>query len=287
MSYAHPEALVSTEWLAAHLDDPKVAIVDGSFTLPGVTPTAQQNYASRHLAGAVFFDIDQIADHGNPLPHMLPTPDAFARAAGALGLGDGQRIVVYDLAGLGAAPRVWWMLRIFGHADVAVLDGGLPKWLAEGRPVTQDVPHPPVRRFTARFDPRLVRSKDELVANLASRREVVVDARSGGRFAGTAAEPRPGLRAGHIPGSVNLPSNELADAKTKTVLGADALAARLAAAGLSPDRPVVASCGSGVSACVIAFGMHLVGWPAVAIYDGSWSEWGLPGDTPIATGPAG
>ncbi len=176
------------------------------------------------------------------------------------------------------------MLRIFGHDDVAILDGGLPKWLAEGRPVTAAVPQPPERRFTPRFDRRLVRSKADLVANLASRRELVVDARADSRFAGTAPEPRPGLRSGHIPGAVNLPSDQISDPKSRTVLSAEALDARLRAAGLTPGQPVVASCGSGVTACVIAFGLHLVGWPEAAIYDGSWSEWGLPGDTPIATG---
>jgi thiosulfate/3-mercaptopyruvate sulfurtransferase len=286
MPYAHAEALVSTEWLASHGDDPAVSIVDGSFTLPGVSPTAQEHYARRHIQGAIFFDIDDIAVHANTLPHMLPSPELFAERAGRLGLGDGQKIVVYDIAGLGSAPRVWWMLRIFGHANVALLDGGLPKWLAEGRPVTDSVPHPPARRFTPHFDARLVRSKAEILANLASKREQVVDARAAPRFAGAAPEPRPGLRSGHIPGSANLPSDQLWDPKTRKVLPAAALEARLRAAGLSPDRPVVASCGSGVSACVIAFGMHLVGWPDAAIYDGSWSEWGLPGDTPVATGPA-
>ncbi len=284
MTYAHPESLVSTEWLAAHLEDPGVSLLDGSFTLPGVSPTAQENYARRHIPGAVFFDIDEIADHANPLPHMLPRPEQFAAQAGRLGLGDGQKIVVYDAAGLGSAPRVWWMLRVFGHRDVAILDGGLPKWLAEGRPVTAAVPQPPERRFTPRFEARLVRSRAEIAANLASRRELVVDARSAARFAGTAPEPRPGLRGGHIPGSVNLPSDQLSDPRTRTVLPAAALEARLGAAGVSPDVPVVASCGSGVSACVIAFGLHLLGWPEAAIYDGSWSEWGLPGDTPVATG---
>jgi len=286
MPYVHPEALVSTEWLAAHLDDPKVSIIDGSYTLPGVSPTAQEHYARRHIPGAVFFDIDAVSDHANPLPHMLPSPEEFARRVGRMGVGDGQKVVIYDIAGLGTAPRVWWMMRIFGHADVSILDGGLPKWLAEGRAVTDAVPQPPERHVTPRFDKRLVRSKAELLANLASKRELVVDARAAGRFAGTAAEPRPGLRSGHIPGSVNLPSDQFSDPKARTVLPAETIEQRLKAAGLGPDRPVVTSCGSGVSACVIAFGMHLVGWPDAAIYDGSWSEWGLPGDTPVATGAA-
>lgn len=285
MAYAHPESLVSTDWLARHLDDAGVAIVDASFKLPGIAPTAAEDYAKAHIPGAVFFDIDEVADHANPLPHMLPSPPEFARMAGRLGLGDAQQIVVYDTAGT-AATRVWWMLRVMGHGDVAVLDGGLRKWRAEGRPLTDAVPRPKEQRFTPRFDRALVRDKAHILANLESRREQVVDARAAARFAGSAPEPRPGLRAGHIPGAVNLPYDQLTDPKSGTFLPADALAARLKAAGLSPDQAVTASCGSGVSACVVAFALHLVGWKPAAVYDGSWSEWGLPGDTPVATGPA-
>jgi len=285
MAYAHPEALVSTDWLARHLGDAGVAIVDATFKLPGITPTAAEDYAKEHIPGAVYFDIDAVADHANPLPHMLPSPSEFARMAGALGLGDQQKIVVYDRAGT-AATRVWWMLRIMGHADVAVLDGGLRKWRAEGRPVTDALPRPREQCFTPRFDRALVRDRAQMLANIASRAEKVVDARAAARFAGAAPEPRPGLRAGHIPGAVNLPYEQLTDPKTGTFLPEDALAARLKAAGLSPDQAVTTSCGSGVSACVIAFALHLVGWKPAAVYDGSWSEWGLPGDTPIATGPA-
>jgi thiosulfate/3-mercaptopyruvate sulfurtransferase len=201
-----------------------------------------------------------------------------------LGIGDGHRVVVYDSAGFNSAPRVWWMLRVFGHADVAVLDGGLPKWLAEGRPVTDDVPMPRERHFTARLNTLLVRDKDQLIANLRSQREQVLDARAKGRFEGSTAEPRLGLRSGHIPGSLNLPYDQLADPETRTVLPPEALEARFAAAGLQRDRPVVCSCGSGVTACALAFGLHLLGWPDAAVYDGSWSEWGLPGGTPVATG---
>lgn len=284
MAYAHPEALVSTDWLAAHLGDPAVAIADATFTLPGVRPTGAERYAEAHIPGAVYFDIDAIADAADPLPHMLPRPADFARAMTALGLGDGCRIVVYDAAGLSSAPRAWWMLRGFGHEDVAVLDGGLPKWRAEGRPLTAAPPHPEPRPFTARFDPSRVRDKAALLANLASRREQVVDARAAARFAGTAPEPRPGLRPGHIPGSLNLPSDRLADPQTRTVLPAAAIEAQFRALGLTPETPVVTSCGSGVTACVLAFGLHLIGWREAAVYDGSWSEWGQPGDTPVATG---
>ena len=285
MPYANPDALVSTEWLAAHLDAPDLRIVDGTFTLPGVTPTGRELYLERHIPGAVFFDIDDIADEHNPLPHMLPSPEKFSAQMRKLGLGDGHKIVVYDSAGLSSAGRPWWMLRVFGHPDVAILDGGLPKWQAEGRPLTDDVPALRERHFTARLNTLLVRDREQVLGNLAAQREQVIDARSRARFEGSAKEPRAGLRSGHIPGSLNLPFDELTDRQTRTLLPAEALAARFAAAGLERGKPVVASCGSGVTACALAFGLHLLGWPDAAVYDGSWSEWGLPGDTPIATGP--
>jgi thiosulfate/3-mercaptopyruvate sulfurtransferase len=284
MPYANPDGLVSTEWLARHLDAPDLRIVDGSFTLPGVTPTAQELYARRHLPGAVFFDIDDIADERSPLPHMLPSAEKFAQRMRRLGLGDGHKIVVYDSTGLSSAARPWWMLRVFGHHDVAILDGGLPKWQAESRPVTDDTPAPRERHFTARLNTLLVRDKAQLLANLASGREQVLDARARGRFAGTQKEPRAGLRGGHIPGSLNLPYDELIDPKTRTMLPAEDLARRFAASGLERAKPVVTSCGSGVTACALAFGLYLLGWPDAAVYDGSWSEWGLPGDTPVETG---
>ena len=285
MPYANPDALVSTDWLARHLEAPDVRVLDGSFTLPGVSPTARELYTQRHLPGAVFFDIDDIADEATPLPHMLPSPEKFSQRMRRLGIGDGHKVVIYDSTGLNSAARPWWMLRVFGHRDVAILDGGLPKWQAEGRPLTDEPPAPRERHFTARLNTLLVRDKGQLLENLETRREQVLDARSRGRFAGTAKEPREGLRSGHIPGSLNLPYDELVDPKTRTVLPAEELARRFAGAGLERGKPVVTSCGSGVTACALAFGLHLLGWPDAAVYDGSWSEWGLPGDTPVATGP--
>jgi thiosulfate/3-mercaptopyruvate sulfurtransferase len=286
MPYAHPEALVASDWLATHLDDPQVRVVDASFTLPGVTPTARENYDRGHIPGAVFFDIDDIAAPGTTLPHMIPSPDLFAQKIGALGIGDGDKVVVYDSAGLSSAGRAWWMLRLFGHDDVALLDGGLPKWRAEGRPLTTVVPKPAPRRFTAHFDPALVRDKAALLANLATRREQVVDARAAGRFDGSTPEIRPGLRSGHVPGSRNLPYDQVTDPATRQIKSAEELARLFRDAGVALDRPIVTSCGSGVTACALAFALHLIGHPAAAVYDGSWSEWGLPGDTPVATGPA-
>jgi thiosulfate/3-mercaptopyruvate sulfurtransferase len=283
MAYAHPESLISTEWLAGALGRSDIRILDASFKLPGMTPTAREDYVRQHIPGAVFFDIDAISDHADPLPHMLPSDEEMGRMMGALGIGDDQKIVVYDAAGLNSAPRVWWMLKNYGHKNVALLDGGLPKWIAEGRPVTADVSHPAPATFTARLDVSRVRSKAQVKANLASHAEQVIDARSAARFAGSVAEPRPGLRAGHIPGSLNLPSDKLADPKTRTVLPAEEIERRFKDAGLTRDKPVVTSCGSGVTACALAFGLHLIGWPEPAVYDGSWSEWGLPGDTPIET----
>ena len=286
MPYADPESLVATEWLAAHLDDPHVRIVDASFKLPGITPTAKEDYDRGHIPGAVFFDIDDIAAPGTSLPHMIPGPDLFAQKMEALGIGDGDRVVVYDSAGLSSAGRAWWMLRLFGHREVAILDGGLPKWRAEGRPLDAALPSPPRRRFTARFDPALVRDKRALIANLSTGHEQVVDARAAARFAGTAEETRPGLRRGHIPGSCNLPYDRVTDPSTRQMRSAEELSRLFRDAGVALDRPIVTSCGSGVTACALVFALHLMGHPDAAVYDGSWSEWGLPGDTPVETGPA-
>lgn len=286
MPYADPDALVSTEWLAAHLAAPDLRIVDGSFKMPGVAPTAAEDYRKQHIPGAVFFDINAIADDSNPLPHMLPSPEKFAADMERLGIGDDQRVIVYDSAGLMSAARVWWMLRVFGHRKVAVLDGGLPKWLAEGRPVDDALPTPAPRRFSATFNGELVRSKAQIRANLTNKAEQVLDARAAPRFIGSVAESWPGRRQGRIPGSFNLPYDRLTDPTAKTVLPAEKLQHLFAASGIDLARPVVASCGSGVTACALAFGLHLLGHPAIAVYDGSWAEWGLPGDTPVETGPA-
>ena len=286
MPYAHPEALVATEWLAAHLDDPHVRVVDCSFKLPGITPTARADYDSGHIPGSVFFDIDDIAEPGTSLPHMIPSPELFAQKIGALGIGDDDRVVVYDSNGLSSAGRAWWMLRLFGHRNVALLDGGLPKWKAEGRPLETAVPRPAPRQFTARFEPALVRDKTAVLGNLGTRDEQVIDARAAGRFDGSTPEVRPGLRSGHLPGSRSIPYEQVTDPATRQLRNAEQLTALFRDAGVSLERPIVTSCGSGVTACALAYALHLIGHPGAAVYDGSWSEWGLPGDTPVETGPA-
>ncbi|HVC52127.1 MAG TPA: 3-mercaptopyruvate sulfurtransferase [Stellaceae bacterium] len=286
MPYAHPEALVSTEWLAAHLADPNVRIVDSSFKQPGVTPTARADYDAGHIPGAVFFDIDDVAEPGTALPHMIPSAERFAAKMAERGIGNSDRVIVYDANGLSSAGRAWWLLRLFGHANVALLDGGLPTWKREGRPLETAAPKIPARRFTARLHPELVRDKAAIITNLASHAELVVDARSTGRFDGSAEETWPGRRRGHIPGSRNLPFDQVTDPQTKQLKGAEELRALFAEAAVPLDARIVTSCGSGVTACAVAFALHLIGHPGAAVYDGSWSEWGLPDGPPIATGPA-
>lgn len=273
--------LVTTEWLAEHRKDAGIRIVDASWYLPAMERNGRAEYEAAHIPGAAFWDIDQIADANSNLPHMLPSPDDFASHMANLGIGNGTKVVVYDGMGLFTAARPWWMLRSFGHDDVAVLDGGLPKWIAEGRPVT-DRPVPErIATFEPRPRPEMVRRIDDVLRNLDTHAEQILDARSATRFAGTEPEPRPNCRPGHIPGSLNLPFDHLVDPQSKTVLPANCLHARFTKAGIDLDRPVVTSCGSGVTACVLALGLHLLGKNDVAIYDGSWSDWGTNADTPI------
>jgi thiosulfate/3-mercaptopyruvate sulfurtransferase len=285
MTYARPDALVSTEWLADHLDAPDVRIVDASFYLPAQKRDPAAEFASQHIAGAVYFDIDVIADKSNPLPHMLPSPTQFADQARKLGLGSGNKIVVYDTTPMTGACRVWWMFRAMGHKDVAILNGGLPKWMAEGRAVTDDPSPPRDRAFTPKFNGDIVRSIDDVRGLIDNKKEQIVDARAANRFRGEVPEARAGLRIGHMPGAFNLPYNELIDAKTGTMLPADQIKTRIAASGLDPTKKVTASCGSGVTACVVALGLYLTGAPDAAVYDGSWTEWGGRADTPIVSGP--
>jgi thiosulfate/3-mercaptopyruvate sulfurtransferase len=279
------KSLVTTGWLAEQLGHPRLRVVDGSMYLPNSGRDAFQEYQAAHLPGAVFFDLEASSDRSSPLPHMLPTPADFAERMSALGLDDADDIVVYDGSGANlSAARVWWMFRLFGHDRVAVLDGGIQKWRREGRPFETGLVTRPRGQFTARRPPRgAVRGLAEVLKASTIGREQIVDMRSPGRFAGSEPEPRPGLRGGHIPGSLNLPYQELV-ATDGTMLPPDAILARLVRAGIDPSRPVIATCGSGVSACTLIHALHRLGQDQVSLYDGAWAEWGARADTPIERG---
>jgi len=280
------DPLVSTEWLASRLDDPSIRILDATFKMPGVLPLPVDDFLAAHLPGAAFFDVEAVSDHASPLPHMYPDAAQFARDVGALGVSSDSLVVIYDAGGWVAAPRAWWMFLSFGHPNVRILDGGLQKWRAEGRPLQAGPVSPQRGQFTARLDPTHVRSLAQMRDNLASHREQVIDARARARFAGSVAEPRPGLRSGHIPDSLNLPYNELFDAATGTMKPIADLKALFTSAGLDLQRPVVTTCGSGVSAAVLTLALYRLGVRGSALYDGSWSEWGQADGPPVATGPA-
>ncbi len=283
--YARPQALVSIDWLAAHLDDEEVRILDGSFYLPGSGRDPRTEYAAAHIPGARFFDIDGIRDETSPLPHMLPSAEVFACAAGALGIDADSFVIAYDQPDSFAAPRVWWTFRSFGHHRVAVLDGGLAAWMAAGLPVTDAPPRIFPASFPARFEPGSVRSAEEIAGLLGTATEQIIDARPPGRYAGGDPEPRPTAKSGHVPGAVSLPFLSLVDTGRHGAWRTAAeLEAAFAAAGIDPQKPSTAYCGSGVTACSIAFGAHLLGSDAVAVYDGSWAEWGNRDDLPVVAG---
>jgi thiosulfate/3-mercaptopyruvate sulfurtransferase len=276
--------VVSTSWLAARLGSPGLRVVDASWYLPGTGRDATREYIEAHIPGAIFFDLDASSEAETALPHMLPSEAAFAERMSALGLNDADDLVIYDGSGANlSAARVWWTFRVFGHQQSAVLDGGMGKWRSENRPVESGIVTLPRGRFSARLQLRAIRDLAAMRSNLGEGPEQVVDLRPAVRFAGTAPEPRPGLRSGHIPGSRNIPYTELVG-PDGTILPEDQLRRRLEAAGIDLSQPIVATCGSGTSACALILALELLGLSNAALYDGAWAEWGGRSDTPIETG---
>jgi thiosulfate/3-mercaptopyruvate sulfurtransferase len=272
--------IVSTAWLAENLAAADLRILDASYYMPADRLDPGAIFQQAHIPGARFFDIEHIADPDTDLPHMVPSAGRFARLVAALGVSSSDRVVFYDQKGIFSAPRGWWMMRLFGHEQAAVLDGGLPKWRAEGRPLDQGTPPPATPgQFRPDLGAARLRGIGDMLDNVSTQRELVLDARAAGRFTGAAPEPRPGLPSGHIPGAHSLPASELL-APDQTLLPAEALRARFAQAGADGARPIVTSCGTGVSAAILTLGLAVAGLPEGALYDGSWTEWASRADTP-------
>ena len=283
MPSSDPTLLVSTDWLAERLNAPDIRILDASHYLPTDGRNGREIYGQKHIPGARFFDIDDISDDHSPLPHMLPPQEKFISRVRKMGIGDGHRIIVYDQQGIYSAPRVWWMFRLFGHDDVAVLDGGLPKWEAEGHPVDDELVDPRERHFTGRRNASMVRDVTQMARAVKLGDEQIVDARAAGRFRGEAPEPREGLRSGHIPGAKSVPFTTLLN-EDKTMKSEEELRAVFEGAGVDLTKPAVTSCGSGITACVLTLALARLGHSRNAVYDGSWVEWGSYPDLDVETG---
>jgi len=283
MASDDPKTLVSTDWLEAHLKDPDLRILDASWYLPDAGRDPRAEYERAHIPGARFFDIDAIADTRSGLPHMAPPPEMFISRMRAMGIGDGHQVVVYDGAGLFSAARVWWTFRLMGKSDVAVLDGGFPKWLAEGRPVEDMPPIVRDRHMTIQRQHHLVRDVTQVAAAAKLGDHAIIDARSPGRFKGDEPEPRPGLRSGHIPGALNVPFKTLQNADG-TMKDPAALRGVFEAAGVDLKKPAITTCGSGVSAAILSLALERIGKKDHSLYDGSWAEWGMYGDLKVERG---
>ena len=274
MSKPLPSALISTDALAQKLGQDNLRLLDASWHMPSEHRDARAEYAAAHLPGAVFFDIDAVSDRSSLYPHMLPAPGDFAVSVSSLGIGDGDEVVVYDASGIFSSPRVWWMLRVFGHENVRVLDGGLLKWRAEAKPLEAGDITPLPGDFTSHPNPQLLRNREMIEANITQKRELLLDARSPGRFAGTEPEPRPGLGSGHIPGSRNVFFKDCLSPPFNTLKTREELRALFAGKAIDFTKPIAATCGSGVTACILALALFELGNKEVAVYDGAWAEWG-------------
>ena len=280
MSYVNDKSLVSTSWLVDHLDDPKVKIIDGSWHLPTTGRDGHKEYLNMHIPGAVYFNIDKISDYSSTLPHMIPSSKTFNSKISEMGISNSHNIIIYDSEGLFSAPRVWWMFRAFGHKNVSVMTGGFKSWVNENKPVSDNIPKISKGDFSGNLDPNMIRSLNDIKNNIVNNTELVIDARATNRFDGSEAEFRPGVRSGHIPKSFNLPYNKLIN-DDGTFISNSELINIFNTIGATEEQPVITTCGSGITACILGLGLHLIGRDNWTVYDGSWTEWGSNKDVDI------